>query len=193
MKKLNLIEKELTEMIQKRDRDIEEYKERIEQVKNQIDQANKKIEEARVNVDIELNKEGQTELWEAKHTLELYQKNLDELQNKPLISKEEYSSYSKKIKSLATEEDKELELSLTDALKELKKVANQSLANNKKAQELIDVLTVDICKVNEMKHPYNLTSNGSVDLSKSRYNFNHEIIGAYSQIENLPLVKRLDI
>ncbi|OFK58537.1 hypothetical protein HMPREF2811_05460 [Globicatella sp. HMSC072A10] len=172
MKTLEEIKQEFQNIITKHDKDLEETSKLFDSISEKIELLNNQLITAEEDNDYEEYDKVKKELWTAENTLELVNKKINTLQNKPLISKEEFKQYSDMIKRLDGEKQKELLSKVRLILEDIDIVKKESYESLEEAKKLMATLTKNLCymQVDDADHPYNRTESGALNLEYSRYN-----------------------
>ena len=101
---LQEIKAELEALHQENQTAIEKYTEDLKAIDPKIEQAKQDIADAQTTVDAEAYDIAKRELWTAENTKEMLKNKLDELTQKPLISKRDYNKLVDEINVLAEKE-----------------------------------------------------------------------------------------
>ena len=91
MKTFEEIESKLSSLKSTNLTDIEKYQENIVKAKQALKIADEKLTTAEETADLEAYNKAKDDIWSSQHAIELYQKQLDKLQNTPLVPKAEYN------------------------------------------------------------------------------------------------------
>lgn len=172
MKILEEIKQEFQNIITNHDKELEETSKLFDSISEKIELLNNQLITAEEDNNYEEYDKVKQELWTAENTLELVNKKINTLQNKPLISKEEFKQYSDMIKRLDGEKQKELLSKVRLILEDINSVKKESYESLEEANKLMAILTKNLCymQVDDVDHPYNRTESGALNLGYSRYN-----------------------
>ena len=146
MKTFEEIESKLSSLKSTNLTDIEKYQENIVKAKQALKIANEKLTTAEETVDLEVYNKSKDDIRSSQHAIELYQKQLDKLQNTPLVPKDEYNQLVSDIEKSADKLQDELNIKGAKLMAELKALADESNAVYHKADELLRVAQYDIYK-----------------------------------------------
>lgn len=146
MKTFEEIEAKLSSLKSTNLTDIEKYQENIVKAKQALKIANEKLTTAEETVDLEVYNKSKDDIRSSQHAIELYQKQLDKLQNTPLVPKDEYNQLVSDIEKSADKLQDELNIKGAKLMAELKALADESNAVYHKADELLRVAQYDIYK-----------------------------------------------
>lgn len=165
MKTLNEIEELLIGKREENQRNIQEFTDKKEVATQAIQRANKELVAAEVDVNLEVYKKSKDDLWSAKHAIELYDKQIENLTNIPLISKEEYNKLVDEIfqATNATYDEQDERALLLVA--ELKEIADESNQTWNKADKLLNILQRQVYREPEGR---NVASDGSITFSMDK-------------------------
>ena len=146
MKTFEEIESKLSSLKSTNLTDIEKYQENIVKAKQALKIANEKLTTAEETADLEAYNKAKDDIWSSQHAIELYQKQLDKLQNTPLVPKAEYNQMVSDIEKTADKLQDELNIKGAKLMAELKALADESNAVYHKADELLHIAQYDIYK-----------------------------------------------
>lgn len=146
MKTFKEIESKLSSLKSTNLTDIEKYQENIVKAKQALKIANEKLTTAEETADLEAYNKAKDDIWSSQHAIELYQKQLDKLQNTPLVPKAEYNQLISDIEKTADKLQDELNIKGAKLMAELKALADESNAVYHKADELFRIAQYDIYK-----------------------------------------------
>ena len=108
--------------------------------------ANEELITAEETADLVAYDKAKGDIWTSQLAIELYQKQLDKLQNTPLVSKEEYNQLVSDIEKVADKLQDELNIKGAKLMAELKSLADESNAVYHKADELLHIAQYDVYK-----------------------------------------------
>ena len=146
MKTFKEIETELSSLKSTNLADVEKYRENIVKANQALKIANEKLTTAEETADLEAYDKAKGNISTSQHAIELYQKQLDKLQNTPLVPKDEYNQMVSDIEKAADKLQDELNVKGAKLMAELKALADESNAVYHKADELFRVAQYDIYK-----------------------------------------------
>ena len=146
MKTFKEIETELSSLKSTNLADIEKYQGNIVKANQALKIANEKLTTAEETADLEAYDKAKGDISISQHAIELYQKQLDKLQNTPLVSKDEYNQMVSDIEKVADKLQDELNIKGAKLMAELKALADESNAVYHKADELLSIAQYDIYK-----------------------------------------------
>ena len=146
MKTFKEIETELSSLKSTNLADIEKYQGNIVKANQALKIANEKLTTAEETADLEAYDKAKGDISTSQHAIELYQKQLDKLQNTPLVSKDEYNQMVSDIEKVADKLQDELNIKGAKLMAELKALADESNAVYHKADELLSIAQYDIYK-----------------------------------------------
>ena len=159
--------------------EIEKFKNNKEKAEITLKIANEELIKAEETSDLVAYDKAKGDIWTSQHAIELYQKQLDKLQNTPLVSKEEYNQLVSDIEKAADTLQDELNIKGAKLMAELKALADESNAVYHKADELLRIAQYDVYKDADCL----VASNGTrvtraveykrADTVRSVYNFKH--------------------
>ncbi|MFZ2609208.1 MAG: hypothetical protein WAX16_07880 [Lactococcus raffinolactis] len=146
MKTFKEIETELSSLKSTNLADVEKYQGNIVKANQALKIANEKLTTAEETADLEAYDKAKGDISTSQHAIELYQKQLDKLQNTPLVSKDEYNQMVSDIEKVADKLQDELNIKGAKLMAELKALADESNAVYHKADELLSTAQYDIYK-----------------------------------------------
>lgn len=146
MKTFKEIETELSSLKSTNLADVEKYQGNIVKANQALKIANEKLTTAEETADLEAYDKAKGDISTSQHAIELYQKQLDKLQNTPLVSKDEYNQMVSDIEKTADKLQDELNVKGAKLMAELKALADESNAVYHKADELLSIAQYDIYK-----------------------------------------------
>ncbi len=146
MKTFKEIETELSSLKSTNLADVEKYQGNIVKANQALKIANEKLTTAEETADLEAYDKAKGDISTSQHAIELYQKQLDKLQNTPLVSKDEYNQMVSDIEKVADKLQDELNIKGAKLMAELKALADESNAVYHKADELLSIAQYDIYK-----------------------------------------------
>ena len=146
MKTFKEIETELSSLKSTNLTDIEKYQGNIVKANQALKIANEKLTTAEETADLEAYNKAKEDIWTSQHAIELYQKQLDKLEDTPLVSKDEYNQMVSDIEKVADKLQDELNIKGAKLMAELKALADESNAVYHKADELLSIAQYDIYK-----------------------------------------------
>lgn len=126
--------------------EIEKFKNNKEKAERALKIANEELIKAEETADLVAYDKAKGDIWTSQHAIELYQKQLDKLQNTPLVSKEEYNQLVSDIEKAADKLQDELNIKGAKLMAELKSLADESNAVYHKADELLHIAQYDVYK-----------------------------------------------
>ena len=146
MKTFEEIESKLSSLKSTNLTDIEKYQENIVKAKQALKIANEKLTTAEETADLEAYDKAKGNISTSQHAIELYQKQLDKLQNTPLVPKDEYNQLVSDIEKAADKLQDELNIKGAKLMAELKALADESNSVYHQADELLRIAQYDIYK-----------------------------------------------
>lgn len=146
MKTFKEIETELSSLKSTNLADVEKYRENIVKANQALKIANEKLTTAEETADLEAYDKAKGNISTSQHAIELYQKQLDKLQNTPLVPKAEYNQLVSDIEKTADKLQDELNIKGAKLMAELKALADESNAVYHQADELLHIAQYDIYK-----------------------------------------------
>ena len=146
MKTFKEIKTELSSLKSTNLADVEKYQGNIVKANQALKIANEKLTTAEETADLEAYDKAKGNISTSQHAIELYQKQLDKLQNTPLVSKDEYNQMVSDIEKVADKLQDELNIKGAKLMAELKALADESNAVYHKADELLSIAQYDIYK-----------------------------------------------
>ena len=146
MKTFKEIETELSSLKSTNLADVEKYQGNIVKANQALKIANEKLTTAEETADLEAYNKAKEDIWTSQHAIELYQKQLDKLEDTPLVSKDEYNQMVSDIEKVADKLQDELNIKGAKLMAELKALADESNAVYHKADELLSIAQYDIYK-----------------------------------------------
>ncbi|QIW58116.1 hypothetical protein GU334_04010 [Lactococcus raffinolactis] len=146
MKTFKEIETELSSLKSTNLADVEKYQGNIVKANQALKIANEKLTTAEETADLEAYDKAKGDISTSQHAIELYQKQLDKLQNTPLVSKDEYNQLVSDIEKAADKLQDEFNIKGAKLMAELKALADESNAVYHKADELLSIAQYDIYK-----------------------------------------------
>ena len=146
MKTFEEIESKLSSLKSTNLADVEKYQGNIVKANQALKIANEKLTTAEETADLEAYDKAKGNISTSQHAIELYQKQLDKLQNTPLVSKDEYNQMVSDIEKVADKLQDELNIKGAKLMAELKALADESNAVYHKADELLSIAQYDIYK-----------------------------------------------
>ena len=146
MKTFKEIETELSSLKSTNLADIEKYQGNIVKANQALKIANEKLTTAEETADLEAYDKAKGDISTSQHAIELYQKQLDKLEDTPLVSKDEYNQMVSDIEKAADKLQDELNIKGAKLMAELKALADESNAVYHKADELLSIAQYDIYK-----------------------------------------------
>ena len=146
MKTFKEIETELSSLKSTNLADVEKYRENIVKANQALKIANEKLTTAEETADLEAYDKAKGNISTSQHAIELYQKQLDKLQNTPLVPKDEYNQMVSDIEKAADKLQDELNIKGAKLMAELKALADESNSVYHQADELLRIAQYDIYK-----------------------------------------------
>lgn len=146
MKTFEEIESKLSSLKSTNLTDIEKYQENIVKAKQALKIADEKLTTAEETADLEAYNKAKDDIWSSQHAIELYQKQLDKLQNTPLVPKAEYNQLVSDIEKAADKLQDELNIKGAKLMAELKALADESNSVYHQADDLFRIAQYDIYK-----------------------------------------------
>ncbi|WP_394205202.1 hypothetical protein [Lactococcus chungangensis] len=146
MKTFKEIETELSSLKSTNLADVEKYRENIVKANQALKIANEKLTTAEETADLEAYDKAKGNISTSQHAIELYQKQLDKLQNTPLVPKAEYNQLVSDIEKAADKLQDELNIKGAKLMAELKALADESNSVYHQADELLRIAQYDIYK-----------------------------------------------
>lgn len=150
---LQEIKAELEALHQENQTAIEKYTEDLKAIDPKIEQAKQDIADAQTTVDAEAYDIAKRELWTAENTKEMLKNKLDELTQKPLISKRDYNKLVDEINVLAEKENMTIINKVSEMFPEFEKLKKLHTENYQLANDTLEILENKIGK-NEESYKY---------------------------------------
>ena len=126
--------------------DIEKYQDNIVKANQALKIANEKLTTAEETADLEAYNKAKEDIWTSRHAIELYQKQLDKLEDTPLVSKDEYNQIVSDIEKAADKLQDEFNIKGAKLMAELKTLADESNSVYHQADELLSIAQYDVYK-----------------------------------------------
>ena len=146
MKTFEEIEAELINQKDGNLSEIEKFKNNKEKAERALKIANEELITAEETADLVAYDKAKGNISTSQHAIELYQKQLDKLQNTPLVSKDEYNQLVSDIEKTADKLQDELNIKGAKLMAELKALADESNSVYHQADELLRIAQYDIYK-----------------------------------------------
>lgn len=156
--------------------EIEKFKNNKEKAERALKIANEELIKAEETADLVAYDKAKGDIWTSQHAIELYQKQLDKLQNTPLVSKEEYNQLVSDIEKAADKLQDELNIKGAKLMAELKSLADESNAVYHKADELLHIAQYDVYKDADCL----VASNGTRITRAVEYKRNNSVRNVYN-------------
>lgn len=156
--------------------EIEKFKNNKEKAERTLKIANEELIKAEETADLVAYDKAKGDIWTSQHAIELYQKQLDKLQNTPLVSKEEYNQLVSDIEKAADTLQDELNIKGAKLMAELKSLADESNAVYHKADELLRIAQYDVYKDADCL----VASNGTRITRAVEYKRNNSVRNVYN-------------
>lgn len=137
---LEKIEEELQQIIESHKNEIENLKQDIATAKTNEEQAKQAVLEAKKGNDPKLYADKVAEQRTASDVLEYYSGRLEELQNEPLVTEDEYNYYTNRIKSKLEQLNNKGYEKAREILRELTVIEPELTINFNKGNELLSTL-----------------------------------------------------
>ena len=176
MKTFEEIESKLSSLKSTNLADVEKYQGNIVKANQALKIANEKLTTAEETADLEAYDKAKGNISTSQHAIELYQKQLDKLQNTPLVSKDEYNQMVSDIEKVADKLQDELNIKGAKLMAELKALADESNAVYHKADELLSIAQYDIYKDADCY----VVSNGTRITRAVEYKRNNSVLNVYN-------------
>lgn len=126
--------------------EIEKFKNNKEKAERALKIANEELITAEETADLVAYDKAKGNISTSQHAIELYQKQLDKLQNTPLVSKDEYNQLVSDIEKTADKLQDELNIKGAKLMAELKALADESNSVYHQADDLLRIAQYDIYK-----------------------------------------------
>lgn len=176
MKTFEEIKAELSSLKSTNLTDIEKYRENIVKANQALKIANEKLTTAEETADLEAYDKAKGNISTSQHAIELYQKQLDKLQNTPLVPKDEYNQLVSDIEKTADKLQDELNIKGAKLMAELKALADESNSVYHQADDLLRIAQYDIYKDADCY----VVSNGTRITRAVEYKRNNSVRNVYN-------------
>lgn len=153
------IKAELEALHQENQTAIEKYTADLEAIDPKIEQAKQGIADAQTRVDAEAYDIAKRELWTAENTKEMLKNKLDELTQKPLISKRDYNKLVDEINTLAEKENTAIIKKVSEMFPEFEKIKQLHIKNYEIANSTLQLLEN---KIGRNEKSYNYSDQGAL-------------------------------
>lgn len=176
MKTLNEIEEYLKGKLEDHQNEIQECETNINQLEQAIEQANKVLIESEETVDVEGYNKAKNDIWSGQHTKELYQKQLEKIKSKRLVSEEEYRAITQAILLISNENNEKQLEDASELIAEIKIIANQSSNMVNQATNLLKTLQDQVYKISAIQKTAN---GGTLAITLPTVNLDTTVNGFY--------------
>ncbi|HEM6498036.1 hypothetical protein [Streptococcus suis] len=156
---LQEIKAELEALHQENQTAIEKYTAKLEAIDPKIEQAKQDIADAQMMADAEAYDIAKRELWTAENTKEMLKNKLDELTQKPLISKTDYNKLVNEINVLAEKENMTIINKVSEMFPEFEALKQLHIDNYNFANNTLQLLEN---KIGRNEKSYNYSDRGAL-------------------------------